>query len=166
MLIEFAARLHTGRWTDTQAKAGVIPRSAGKCPEGTKGTAPVRCSPLLPAACRPLHLEEWDAHSLENLVRAVRQIRFAVCLCPLSALFCYLNLQSNYTKFLHFIPFCFFGGRTAVAYSSSIDRLQLVCFVKGNSLFPLTIPSAERNPLDHSRHSAVQPFPFFLIPSF
>ena len=42
----------------------------------------------------------------------------------------YLNLQSNYTKFLHFVPFCFFRWRTAVSCFSSIDRFQLVCFAK------------------------------------
>ena len=48
----------------------------------------------------------------------------------------YSSLQSDHTKFLYFVPFCFFRRRTTVACSSSIDRLQLVCFVKGNSLFP------------------------------
>jgi len=62
----------------------------------------------------------------------------------------YSNLQSDHTKFLYFVSFCFFRGRTAVSCSSSIDRLQLVCFVKGNSLFPLTILSAKLNQLDHS----------------
>ena len=42
----------------------------------------------------------------------------------------YLNLQSNYTKFLHFVPFCFFRWRTAVSCFSSIDRFQLVCFAR------------------------------------
>ena len=42
----------------------------------------------------------------------------------------YLNLQSNYTKFLHFVRFCFFRWRTAVSFFSSIDRFQLVCFAR------------------------------------
>ena len=42
----------------------------------------------------------------------------------------YLDLQSNYTKFLHFVPFCFFRWRTAVSCFSSIDRFQLVCFAR------------------------------------
>ena len=42
----------------------------------------------------------------------------------------YLDLQSNYTRFLHFVPFCFFRWRTTVSCFSSIDRFQLVCFAK------------------------------------
>ena len=60
-----------------------------------------------------------------------------------------------FPKFDRFI----FRRAMDVACPSSIDRLQLVCFVKGNSLFPLTIPSAERNPLDHSRLRRATSFP-------
>ena len=42
----------------------------------------------------------------------------------------YSNLQSDNTKFLHFVPFCFFRWRTAVSCFSSIDRFQLVCFAR------------------------------------
>ena len=63
---EKAAR---GRWTITQAKAGVIPRSAGKCPEGTKGTALVRWNPLLPAEFRPFYLEDIRKRFLRETVR-------------------------------------------------------------------------------------------------
>ena len=49
----------------------------------------------------------------------------------------YFSLQSDDSIFLLSTLFCFLGGRTAVSCPSFIDRLQLVCFVKGNSLFPL-----------------------------
>ena len=42
----------------------------------------------------------------------------------------YLNLQSDHTKFLYYISFCFFGGWTAVSCFSSIDRFQFVCFAR------------------------------------
>ncbi len=48
----------------------------------------------------------------------------------------YSSLQSDDSIFLLSTLFCFLGGRTAVSCPSFIDRLQLVCFVKGNSLFP------------------------------
>ena len=41
-----------------------------------------------------------------------------------------LHLQSNYTKFLHLAPFCFFRWRTAVSCFSCIDQFQLVCFAR------------------------------------
>ena len=116
MLIEFAARLHTGRWTDTQAKAGACP--------------------LLPAEVRPFALEdihEWLLRETSSIPSGEFASLFA---CATVCLILYSNLQSDHTKFLYFVPFCFFRRRTAVACSSSIDRLQLVCFVKGNSLFP------------------------------
>ena len=62
----------------------------------------------------------------------------------------YLNLQSNYTKFLHFISFCFFRWRTAVSCFSSIDRFQLVCFAKVAAC-PPCIPLAKLSQLDRSR---------------
>ena len=85
----------------------------------------LRCSPRV---CGGLDGEEnrffgkpcpnRPADSLRSLpVSAVRPV-----LC--------LNLQSNYTKFLHFVPFCFFRWRTAVSCFSSIDRFQLVCFAR------------------------------------
>ena len=54
------------------------------------------------------------------------------CCLPVTAVrpVLYRNLQSNYTQFLHFVPFCFFRWRTAVSCFSSIDRFQLVCFAK------------------------------------
>ena len=108
--------------------------------------------------CTQIHVRS----SLGNRFRAVRRIRFAVRLCPLSALFC--TPVCNLTVLNFCCPRCFVfsGWRTAVACSSFIDRLQLVCFVKGNSLFPLTIPSAELNQLDHSRlrRAAVSLLPY------
>jgi len=62
----------------------------------------------------------------------------------------YANLQSDNTKFLYFVPFCFIRRRTAVSCFSSIDRLQLVCFARGAAC-PPCIPLAKLNQLDHSR---------------
>ena len=80
-----------------------------------------------------------------------------------------LNLQSNYTQFLHFVPFCFFRWRTAVSCFSSIDRFQLVCFARVAACPPFLedalplcrlrrhfptlwgITLAKLNQLDHSR---------------
>ena len=110
MLIEFAARLHTGRWTDTQAKAGACP--------------------LLPAACRPFPLEEMG-RSFFGKPCPCRPADSLRCL-PVSAVrpILYSNLQSDHTKFLYFVEFCFFRWRTAVSFFSSIDRFQLVCFAR------------------------------------
>ena len=82
--------------------------------------------------CTQIHVRS----SLGNRFRTVRRKRFAVRLCPLSALFC--TPVCNLTVLNLCCPRCFVFSewRTAVACSSFIDRLQLVCFVKRNSLFP------------------------------
>ena len=97
---EKAAR---GRWTVTQASWG--------------------CPPALPAAFRPFDLEEIRKRllgetvrfrrytkmaSLGNLVRAVRRIRFAVRLCPLSAIVRCTSLQSFSSKYYLFPVVLFF----------------------------------------------------------
>ena len=82
--------------------------------------------------CTQIHVRS----SLGNRFQAVRRIRFAVRLCPLSALFCTPFCNLTVLNFCCPRWFVFSEWRTAVACSSFIDRLQLVCFVKGNSLFP------------------------------
>lgn len=52
----------------------------------------------------------------------------------------YRNLQSNDTKFLHFVPFCFFRWWTAISCFLSIDRFQLVCFARVAACPPLHPP--------------------------
>ena len=79
-----------------------------------------------------------------------RRIRFAVRLCPLSALFGTPVCNLTFLNFCISYRFVFLEERTAVACFSFVYRLHLVCFVKGNSLFPLTILSAKLSQLDRS----------------
>ena len=65
-----------------------------------------------------------------------RRIRFAVRLCPLSALFGTPVCNLTFLNFCISYRFVFLEERTAVACFSFVYRLHLVCFVKGNSLFP------------------------------
>ena len=116
----------------------------------------------MPAEMRPFHLEDIRKCFLENpfdLEGIRKRLLGKPCLnhpaktlrcSPVSAVrpILYSNLQSDNTKFLHFVPFCFFRWRTAVSCFSSIDRFQLVCFA-GEQLVPLH-PSAKLNQLDHS----------------
>jgi len=87
-----------------------------------------------------------------------RRIRFAVRLCPLSALFGTPVCNLTFLNFCISYRFVFLEGRTAVACFSFVYRLHLVCFVKGNKLFPLTIPSAELSQLDRSSPAACSCF--------
>ncbi len=65
-----------------------------------------------------------------------RQIRFALCLCPLSAVVRCTYLQSCSSKFLHSVSFCFFRWRTAIACSSFRYLIQLVHFARGTACPP------------------------------
>ena len=80
--------------------------------------------------------------SQENLVRAVRQIRFAVCLCPLSALFCTPICSLTTRNFCISCRFVFFRGRTAVSYFSSVFLSEFAMFRRGQ-LAPCTPRRAE-----------------------
>ena len=97
----------------------------------------------MPAEMRPFHLEGIRKRFLwKTLSKWVGKAGGH----PQLALVASIAPVQPFPKFDRFI----FRRAMDVACFSSIDRLQFVCFVKGNSLFPLTIPSAELNQLDHS----------------
>ena len=47
----------------------------------------------------------------------------------------YSNLQSDYTKFLYFVSFCFFRTRTAATRRFTKRRYESPCLTNGNSDF-------------------------------
>ncbi|MCI5844318.1 MAG: hypothetical protein MRZ94_00905 [Oscillospiraceae bacterium] len=78
-----------------------------------------------------------------------RQIRSAVCLCPLSALFCISICSLTTLNFCVAYRLVLLGGGQRVTYLSSINQFQLVHFARVAAC-PPCIPLAKLSQLDRS----------------